>query len=141
MSGGPGTVADVGTWDKGPFDNDAAADWTGEFGEASEQARLEMLEEALRAAADESNYLDADTAYEAIAAAAVIAARLPGGPAVDSELVIEVELPAELPDLALRALDRVVDEDSGWRDRWDDLDQLDDAVAVLDPIRDALARA
>ena len=141
MSGGPGTVAGVGTWDKGPFDNDAAADWTGEFGEASEQARLEMLEEALHAAADESDYLDADTAYEAIAAAAVIAARLPGGPAVDNELVIEVELPAELPDLALRALDRIIDEDSGWRDRWDDLDQLDDAVAVLDPIRDALARA
>jgi hypothetical protein len=131
----------VGTWDKGPFDNDAAADWTGEFGEASEQARLEMLEEALHAAADESDYLDADTAYEAIAAAAVIAARLPGGPAVDNELVIEVELPAELPDLALRALDRIIDEDSGWRDRWDELDQLDDAVAVLDPIRDALARA
>lgn len=141
MSGGPGTVAGVGTWDKGPFDNDAAADWTGEFGEASEQARLEMLEEALHAAADESDYLDADTAYEAIAAAAVIAARLPGGPAVDNELVIEVELPAELPDLALRALDRIIDEDSGWRDRWDELDQLDDAVAVLDPIRDALARA
>jgi len=141
VSGGPGTVAGVGTWDKGPFDNDAAADWTGEFGEASEQARLEMLEEALHAAADESDYLDADTAYEAIAAAAVIAARLPGGPAVDNELVIEVELPAELPDLALRALDRIIDEDSGWRDRWDELDQLDDAVAVLDPIRDALARA
>jgi len=139
--GGPGTVAGVGTWDKGPFDNDTAADWTGEFGEASEQARLEMLEEALRAAADESDYLDADTAYQAIAAAAVIAARLPGGPAVDTELVIEVELPPELPDLALRALDRIVDEDSGWRDRWDELDQLDDAVAVLDPIRDALARA
>jgi len=60
---------------------------------------------------------------------------------VDNELVIEVELPAELPDLALRALDRIIDEDSGWRDRWDELDQLDDAVAVLDPIRDALARA
>jgi hypothetical protein len=71
----------------------------------------------------------------------VIAARLPGGPAVDTELVIEVELPPELPDLALRALDRIVDEDSGWRDRWDELDQLDDAVAMLNPIRDALARA
>ena len=131
----------MAAWDKGPFDNDAAADWTGEFGEASEQARMEMLEEALRAAADETDYLDTDTAFEAIAAAAVIAARMPGGPPVDSELVIEVELPPGLPDLALRALDRIVDEDSGWRDRWDEAEQLDEAVAVLDPIRDALARA
>jgi hypothetical protein len=131
----------VGTWDKGPFDNDAAADWSGEFGEASDQARVEMLEEALRAAADEADYLDADTAYEAIAAAAVVAAKLPGGPAVDAELVLEVDLPPDLPDLALRALDRIVDADSGWRDRWDEVDQLDDAVAVLDPIREALTRA
>jgi hypothetical protein len=131
----------VGTWDKGPFDNDAAADWGGEFGEASDEARIEMIEEALRAAAEESDYLEADTAYEAIAAAAVVAARLPGGPIVDAELMLEVELPPELPDLALRALDRVVDEDSGWRDRWDEADQLDDAVAVLEPIREALARA
>jgi len=131
----------VGTWDKGPFDNDTAADWSGEFGEASDQARVEMLEEALRAAADEADYLDADTAYEAIAAAAVVAAKLPGGPAVDAELVLDVELPPDLPDLALRALERIVDADSGWRDRWDEVDQLDDAVAMLDPIREALTRA
>ena len=131
----------MGTWDKGPFDNDTAADWSGEFGEASDQARVEMLEEALRAAADEADYLDADTAYEAIAAAAVVAAKLPGGPAVDAELVLDVELPPDLPDLALRALERIVDADSGWRDRWDEVDQLDDAVAMLDPIREALTRA
>src|SRR5262249_48100532 len=105
------------------------------------QARVEMLEEALRAAADEADYLDADAAYEAIAAAAVIAAKLPGGPAVDVELVLEVDLPPQLPDLALRALDRIVDEDAGGRDRWYEADRLDDAVAVLDPIREALARA
>jgi hypothetical protein len=130
----------VGTWDTGPFDNDTAADWGGEFSEASEQARLEMLEEALLAAADETDYLDADIACEAIAAAAVVAARLPGGPAVEPELRLEVELPSELPDLALRALDRIVDEDSEWRELWDEADQLDDAVATLDPIRSALAR-
>ena len=131
----------MGTWDTGPFDNDAAADWGGEFSEASEQARLEMLEEALHAAADETDYLEADIACEAIAAAAVVAARLPGGPEVEPELWLEVALPSDLPDLALRALERVVDEDSAWRDHWDEEDLLDDAVAVLEPIRSALASA
>jgi hypothetical protein len=130
----------VGAWDIGPFDSDAAADWGGEFGEASDEARLEMLEEALRAAADETDYLDADVAFEAIAAAAVVAARMPGGPAVEAELSLDDEVPAELPGLALRALERIVDEDSAWRDRWDEQDRLDDAVAVLDPIRSALSR-
>ena len=130
----------MGTWDTGPFDNDAAAEWGGEFTEASEEARLEMLEEALRAAADEADYLEADVACEAIAAAAVVAARL-SGPAVDPDMSLEVEVPSELPELALRALERVVDEDSAWRDNWDEAEQLDDAVAVLDPIRTALARA
>src|SRR5690349_17901443 len=100
-----------------------------------------MLEEALRAAADETDYLDADVAFEAIAAAAVVAARMPGGPEVDTELSLDVDLPRELPELALRALDRVVDEDSAWRDQWDELDQLDEAVAMLDPIRSALGAA
>jgi hypothetical protein len=131
----------VGAWDKGPFDNDAAADWGGEFIEASDEARLEMLEEALLAAADETDYLDADVAFEAVAAASVVAARLPGGPSVDAELSLEAELPSKLPGLALRALDRVVDEDSAWRDQWDEQDQLDDAMAVLNPIRSALSRA
>ena len=131
----------MGAWDTGPFDNDAAADWGGEFSEASDEARLEMLEEALRAAADETDYLDADVAFEAIAAAAVVAARMPGGPEVDTELSLDADLPRELPELALRALDRVVDEDSAWRDQWDELDQLDEAVAMLDPIRSALTSA
>jgi hypothetical protein len=131
----------VGAWDKGPFDNDAAVDWGGEFSEASDDARLEMLEEALRAAADETDYLDADVAFGAIAAAAVVAARLPGGPAVDAELLLDAEVPPELSDLALRALDRIVDEDSAWRDGWDEQDQLDDAMAALEPVRSALAGA
>ena len=45
------------------------------------------------------------------------------------------------PDMRARELNRVVDEDSAWRDQWDELDQLDEAVAMLDPIRSALTSA
>jgi hypothetical protein len=135
----------VVTWDVGPFDNDAASDWSATFDEADEATRLEMVEDSLTAAADETEYLDADTAFEAIAAAAVVASQL-GGPAIDSSYGPEflnkpgaLTIPPRLPALALRALDRIVADDSEWRDVWDQQDQLDDAVAMLAPIRETLA--
>jgi Domain of unknown function (DUF4259) len=136
---------DVDTWDVGPFDNDAAADWSATFDEADDATRVEMLEETLSAAADETEYLDSEDACEAIAAAAVVASQV-GGPSVDSAYAPEfltgkgsLDVPPHLPALALRALDRIVADDSGWRDQWDEADQLDDAVAELAPIRAALA--
>jgi hypothetical protein len=139
-----GWETNVVTWDVGPFDNDAASDWSATFDEADEATRLEMLEETLTAAADETEYLDADTAFEAIAAAAAIASQL-GGPPIDSPYGPDfldkpgaLHVPARLPPLAVRALDRIVADDSEWRDQWDEQDQLDDAVAMLAPIREAL---
>jgi hypothetical protein len=135
----------VVTWDVGPFDNDAAADWSATFDEADEATRLETLEETLTAAADETEYLDSDTAFEALAAAAVVASQL-DGPAIDSTYGPDfltgpdtLKVPAHLPALALRALDRIVADDSEWWDQWDEQDQLDDAIATLAPIRAALA--
>jgi hypothetical protein len=128
----------------GPFDNDTAADWSATFDEADDATRLEMLEEALGAAADETEYLDSDYAYEAIAAAAVVASQM-GGPAIDSTYGPDflngpssLKIPPHLTDLALRALDRIVADDSEWRDLWDEEDQLDNATEVLVPIRAAL---
>ena len=136
----------MGTWDTGPFDNDTAADWSGEFDDASDGARIEMIEEALRGAADETDYLEADVACEAIAAAAVVASLRPGGPPIESGYAPDfltgggrLDLPPELTALAIRALDRVTEEDSEWRDLWDEAGTLDDVVAELAPIRAALA--
>ena len=133
------------TWDVGPFDNDTAADWSATFDEADEATRLEMLEETLTAAADETEYLDADTAFEAIAAAATVASQL-GGPPIDSTYGPDfltgpgmLKVPPDLPALAVRALDRILADDSEWRDQWDEQDQLDNATMTLVPIRAALA--
>jgi hypothetical protein len=135
----------VGAWDTGPFDNDTAAGWSGEFDDASAEARIEMIEEALRGAADETDYLEVDVACEAIAAAAVVASLHPGGPPIDSAYAPDfitgggrLDLPPALTGLAIRALDRVAEEDSEWRDLWDQAGTLEDAVADLVPIRAAL---
>jgi hypothetical protein len=136
----------VGVWDSGPFDNDIAADWCATFDEADDATRIEMIEESLTAAADETGYLNGDLAYEAIAAAAVVASQLPGGPPVASaygpDFLTEggtLAIPPQLPALARRALDRVIADDSEWRELWDEVDQLDEAAGKLGPIREAVA--
>jgi hypothetical protein len=95
---------------------------------------------------DAGTYLDDDFAVEAIAAAAVIATQLPGGPRLDSPYAPDfiraggsVEVPDGLPSLALRALDRVDGANSSLPGLWED-----GYAAVLErrqPIRAALERA
>lgn len=119
----------MGTWDTGPFDNDTAADWCGDLEEADPAERAKMVRTALAAAADEGGYLDSHEACEAIAAAAILAAGRPGGEAIASsygpDFLLEggsVELPPELVPLALRAIDRIMADESEWRVLWEDAD-------------------
>ncbi|MFE4643983.1 DUF4259 domain-containing protein, partial [Streptomyces sp. NPDC056730] len=65
--------------------------------------------------------LDGDVGAVAVAAAALVAAQCPGGPAVESVYGPEEplpRLPEELRELALLALDRVGVAGSDVRDRW-----------------------
>jgi Domain of unknown function (DUF4259) len=133
-------------WDVGPFDNDPAADWSGDLHDADPQERLAMISEALSSTAEETEYLHGALPFEAVAAAAVVASQIPGGPPIDSpygpDFLAEgghIDLPSTVRQLARQALERVVGDDSEWRDLWDDAGQLDEAVAALDPIRAALS--
>lgn len=135
----------MGAWGLGPFDNDTACDWGYELDEATPRDRPAVLRKALAAAADQTEYLDHTSAAEAIAAAAIVAAHRPGGPALDPVYSPDcirtngpIDIPVDLVRLSLRALDRVVAEDSHWRELWEEADRLDDVVAVLAPIRTAL---
>jgi hypothetical protein len=132
----------VGTWDHGPFDNDTAADWCGDLGETDLAKWPDLIEEALRAAVDETGYLDRDIADRAIAAAAVVAATQPNATPVDSVYAPEAltgselpNLPGELVPLARRALVRAIAEDSEWRDLWEDAGTFPEALAVIDDLR------
>lgn len=137
----------MGTWDHGPFDNDAAADFAGDLDDAAPGDRPELIREALTAAADNADYLDSSVACVAIAAAAIVASQQPGGPDVDSsygpDFLIDggtVELPDDFVELALRAIARVLDNESEWRELWEDADGVDQAIGALEPIRAALNR-
>jgi hypothetical protein len=136
----------MGTWDFGPFDNDDAADWSGDLQDADPARRAAVIRETLGDVLHDGEYVDADTANQAIAAAAVIASLLPTGTPLTSAYAPgfltageTLDLPDDLPALALRALDRVAGNDSEWRELWED--GLPQALAALRPIREALESA
>jgi hypothetical protein len=114
----------MGTWDVGPFDNDTAADWCGDLHDATPTLRPAMVRGAFTAVVDKGDdYLDSDLAVEAIAAAAIVASQLPGGAAITSsyapDFLLEgdsIEASDDVPALAVRALDRIVGDDSEWRE-------------------------
>ncbi|MEV4412589.1 DUF4259 domain-containing protein [Catellatospora sp. NPDC049609] len=117
----------MGTWDSGPFDNDTAADWCGELDDASPDDRPTLIRVTLTRAADEDDYLDSSDACEAIAAAAIVAAQLPGGQPITSTYAPDflldggsLHLPEDLAALAVDAIDRIMAGDSEWLDLWQD---------------------
>ncbi len=89
--------------------------------------RTTLIRAALNRAADEDDYLDSDYACKAIAAAATLTAQLPGGQPIDSPYAPEflrggnrLKVPEDLAALAVRAIDRIMADDSEWRDLWQD---------------------
>jgi hypothetical protein len=133
----------------GPFDNDTAADWCGDLHDAAEERRLPLVRDTLCAVVDnDDRYLAGRLADRAVAAAAMVACQLPSGkPLVTAcapNFLLEggtLDIPADMPSLALRALDRIVDNGSEWRDLWEDAGSYTDAIEALRAIRTVLERA
>ncbi|GAA4578170.1 hypothetical protein GCM10023176_53550 [Micromonospora coerulea] len=136
----------MGTWAAEPFDNDTAADWCGELDDAAPEQRPALVERALRAVLDEPGYLDSDLAVEAVAAAAVVAAHRPGAAPVNSAYAPDflteggrLDLPDRFRPLAVRALDRVVTDESELAELWAEAGEPNEFLAELAVLRSALA--
>lgn len=112
----------MGTWDVGPFDNDDAADWCGSLDDAPAGSRHALIREALAEAADTTGYLDSAIGVRAVAAAALVAAGLPGGEPPCPHYGPKQPLPAlgDLRAAARTALDRVISEPSELLELWED---------------------
>ncbi|GHJ47351.1 hypothetical protein Cs7R123_46930 [Catellatospora sp. TT07R-123] len=137
----------MGTWDIGPFDNDGAADWCGNLHDADPAERVGVIRQTLRQAAEENGFLDSREGERAVAAAAVIVSQLPGGVALASSYAPDfltdgnrLEVPVDLPALAVRALDRVLAADSEWVELWEETNDPDAAFAVVRNLRAELHR-
>jgi hypothetical protein len=129
----------MGVWGSNVFGNDATADFAIEFDNTDPDKRVDLLRRSLRDALDAADDELEDFAGAAVGAAAVIAATLPDGPALDDEgpqeSVDDLAVPAELVPLALRAFDRVVTDEPEYAEMWDDPEY----AAALVPVREALA--
>ncbi|TVT47930.1 DUF4259 domain-containing protein [Amycolatopsis rhizosphaerae] len=113
----------MGAWGTGPFENDAALDFVGEFDDAAPADRPELIREVLEKALAERDYLDADEGSAAVAAVAVVAAARPGGPALDPVSGPKQplpRLPSDLLTIAARALERVLGADSELGELWEE---------------------
>ncbi|NML49397.1 DUF4259 domain-containing protein [Streptomyces sp. R302] len=135
----------MGTWDIGPFDNDTAADFSYRVDEAPDGKKAEVLLAAFREVTGTGEeYLDSDFGAEALAAAALVAARCPGGEPVTSSYGPKAPV-GDLPVALLRAeavaaLDRVLAEPSELLELWEESDGEEWKAGVL-KLRGVLAGA
>ncbi len=134
----------MGAWGTGTFDNDDAADWAYELGDALD---LSPARQALAATMDSDGYLEIPEGACAVAAAAVVAATfdgdLKGLPEEVGEWVDDHPGTASRGDarLAVDALERVLSEDSELRDLWGDAPEGAEWAKGLEKLCRRLARA
>jgi hypothetical protein len=136
----------MGSWGTGPFENDGAGDWLNRFEDCDPRDRIAFMANLFSNVADDCSYIQADEGESVVAAAAIAALNLPGGPSMtmvarpvhldDDE--VQVHVSDELRQLALRAVDRVGAENSELTDLWEG-DEL--YLATLAQIRRVLAEA
>jgi hypothetical protein len=117
-------IRNVGTWGTGPFESDAAGDWANAFDATAPGDRTSFLVDTF-GKSHGSDYLDNDDCQEIIAAAAVMAASMPGGPPIDSEFgpaTVTAEpgfaVSENLRKAAVAALREVAAPQSEWAQLW-----------------------
>jgi septation ring formation regulator EzrA len=118
----------MGAWDTDPFGNDTACDWAYSL---EESENLDLIEETLAKIEDAGDeYIEAPDAEEAIAAADTLA-RLKGKfyvknsytEAVDAWVEEQqLDVPQDLVDLAVHAIERIQVEPSELRELWEESD-------------------
>lgn len=111
----------MGAWGAGPFENDDASDWVWELEDDSDAS---LIVAALTDACDPGeDYIDADVANNAVAAAEIVAsARGQRHPALPSEAVVWLDaygplITDQLVELARVAVSKISTE-SETRDLW-----------------------
>ena len=121
----------MGTWSHEPFGNDTALDWAYELQNTQD---FSLVEQAIQRVLDcGPEYLDADVAVEADAAAEIIAKALGRGTQSDAyteEVDAWLKSISTVPTSTLRskahqALSRILGSDSELKELWEESEALD----------------
>jgi hypothetical protein len=134
----------MGTWGEGPFDSDGAQDFLDSLEELGSDARLVVVSRLLRSAAVPLSEWPGDLwDTDVIAAAAVVAVNVSGDDLFDAEHRVTEwlpkPLPAELPSLALRAVEEATAPGGPWARSWTTDRSRTAAFNAIARIRGALA--
>ncbi|MGW0432345.1 DUF4259 domain-containing protein [Micromonospora sp. NPDC003197] len=136
----------MATWQLGPFDNDDAVEWCGALEAAAPDQRADLVRRTLEAAVSAGHALTVDQAARTVAAAATVLQSLTGAPPSDSAYAprfllgrADIRVGPSLRDLAARALDVVLADESTWRQRWAGDIEEEEALAVTEQLRLNLA--
>jgi len=142
--------ADIGTWGTGPFSSDGALDLLDELAGQPASQRREALERIFFRVRDRPDLLGRKFfPDEIVAAAAVVAASLPGGEGFRRDLadqgydVDAILVPAPDPELnasALQALLVTAGRDGPWHDGWSDPETAAQARRTTDQLASILLR-
>ena len=134
----------MGTWSHEPFGNDDACDLAYALAESE---GLSLIEGSIGKVVEiGEDYLEADVAQEAVAAAEVLAKLLGRGTqsdaytkGVDQWVAAQTLTPsADLRCRAQQALARILAADSELQELWEDSGECDDWVASLRELQPAL---
>jgi uncharacterized protein DUF4259 len=138
-----GEAASIGTFGTGPFSSDGAVDFLSELGDRPAGQRAAALERMFLFVREKPELLCREFfPDEVVAAAAVVAASLPGGQQFDQSLQtledddlardVGLATPApQLADIALEALRFVAGPEGPWQQGWT---TAADAAEALDTI-------
>lgn len=136
----------MGTWGTGPFDGDSSEDFADELERMTPLERKAKLEKVLQGAIEAG--AETELPDLVIAAAAVVVANLPGGAEAAAEWTEDypdmprwLPEPAELPQLALRALTAALPPESWYWRSWVEADETLEAEEVVSTLKSALALA
>jgi hypothetical protein len=142
--------ADMGTWGTGPFSSDGALDFIDRLADRPAGQRRDILERIFFRVRDRPDLLGWKFfPDEIVAAAAVVAASLPGGDGFQRELtdqgyhVDAILVPAPDPELnasALEALLVAAGRDGPWHDGWVDPETAAHARRTTDQLASILLR-
>jgi len=125
----------MGTWSHEPFGNDTACDWGYDLVESDD---LSLIEQAITSVLETGGYLDADLGSEALAAVEVLAKLIGKGTQsdayteeIDKWVKKHTFFPGEeLLIRACQAVDRVLSDNSGLKELWDETDDNSWSVSV-----------
>lgn len=135
----------MGTWGEGVFENDDAADWVEELLESTREEQLANIETAFAEVLNSADYVEAPDASIAITAATLLAATRNPSLLEDNEEkdqlaeFVQTSPPFErLIPVAVRALRRILADDSELVELWVSAGRADVPAMQIEPILTAL---